>query len=67
VWKSVPSIHPTPDEPEYEAQEQLYIDPDDCTDCYACVETCPVEAILPEDQVPDQWHSYIERNAAYFQ
>src|SRR5680860_689927 len=38
----VDCIHPTPDEPDYEAVEQLYIDPDECIDCDACVEACPV-------------------------
>lgn len=35
--------------------KMLYIDPDECIDCGACVPECPVEAIydaaeLPEDQ-----------------
>ena len=62
----VDCIHPTPDEPDYDRVEQLYIDPEECIDCDACVEACPVDAITPEDQVPDEWHDYIERNAAYF-
>ena len=42
----VDCIHPTPDEPDYEAAEQLFIDPDECIDCDACVEACPVDAML---------------------
>ena len=42
----VDCIHPTPDEPDYESVEQLYIDPDECIDCDACVEACPVDAIV---------------------
>jgi NAD-dependent dihydropyrimidine dehydrogenase PreA subunit len=30
----------------------LYIDPDTCIDCGACVPECPYEAIFPEDEVP---------------
>ena len=37
----VDCIHPTPDEPGYEQAEQLYIDPEECIDCDACVEACP--------------------------
>ena len=33
----------------------LYIDPDECIDCDACVEACPVDAITSEDQVPPEW------------
>jgi ferredoxin len=46
--------------------EQLYIHPDECIDCGACVPECPVEAIFAEEDVPEQWQSYIEKNAAYF-
>jgi ferredoxin len=46
--------------------EQYFIDPDDCIDCAACVELCPVEAIYADDQVPAEWASFIETNAAYF-
>ena len=62
----VDCIHPAPDEPDYEAHEQLYINPDECIDCDACVEACPVDAIFPEDQVPDEWRSFIEVNAGHF-
>jgi len=48
----VDCIHPTPDEPGFDAADQLYIDPDECIDCDACVEACPVDAIAPEDMVP---------------
>jgi len=30
----------------------LYIDPDTCIDCGACVPECPYEAIFPEEDVP---------------
>ena len=31
----VDCIHPTPDEPDYESVEMLYIDPNECIDCDA--------------------------------
>jgi ferredoxin len=40
----------------------LYIDPNDCIDCEACVPECPVEAIYGETNVPSQWASYIQVN-----
>ena len=46
-----------------EGETMVYIDPDECIDCGACVEECPVEAIFQEDDVPEQWTEYIELNA----
>jgi ferredoxin len=40
----------------------LYIDPNDCIDCEACVPECPVEAIYAEGNVPSQWESFVELN-----
>ena len=62
----VDCIHPTKEEPEFAAAEQLYIDPGVCTDCGLCVEECPVRAIFADDDVPAQWRHFIEKNAAYF-
>lgn len=41
----------------------LYIDPDVCIDCEACVPECPVEAIFMDQNVPAEWESYIKLNA----
>lgn len=62
----VDCIHPTPNEPGFAEAEQLFIDPDECIDCDACFEQCPVNAITPQDLVPERWHDAIERNAAFF-
>ena len=62
----VDCIHPTADESDFEAHEQLYINPDECIDCDACVEACPVDACFAEDQVPDEWKNFVEINAQYF-
>ena len=45
----------------------LFIHPDECIDCGACVPACPVEAIFAMDEVPDQWKAYIEKNAEHYQ
>ena len=62
----VDCIHPTREEPDFEEAEQLYIDPEECIDCDACVEACPVDAITAEDQVPEEWQHFTAKNAAYF-
>ena len=62
----VDCIHPTPDEPDYDSVEMLYIDPEECIDCDACVEACPVDACFAEDQVPEEWGNFVQINADYF-
>jgi ferredoxin len=47
----------------YEDGSMLYIDPEDCIHCEACVPECPVEAIFPDTSVPAQWAHYIALNA----
>jgi NAD-dependent dihydropyrimidine dehydrogenase PreA subunit len=44
----------------------LYIDPEECIDCDACVEACPVDACFAEDQLPDEWTHFAELNAKYY-
>ena len=41
----------------------LYIDPESCIDCEACMHECPVEAIFHDDNVPAEWREYIALNA----
>jgi len=47
----------------YEDANMLYINPDECVECDACVPVCPVEAIFHEDNVPEHWFDYIELNS----
>ena len=35
----------------YQDQMMLYIDPEDCIDCEACVPECPVEAIFRDEDI----------------
>jgi ferredoxin len=46
----------------YEEATRLFINPEECIDCEACVPECPVEAIYHQDNVPEQWTSYIDLN-----
>ena len=47
----------------YEGDKILYIHPDECIDCEACVPECPVEAIFHEDNLPEEWMPFKELNA----
>ena len=47
--------------------EMLYIDPQECIDCGACIPTCPREAIFAEKDVPTNLKRYIQINADYFE
>ena len=49
----------------HEADRMLVIDPEECIDCGACEPECPVEAILPEDAIPDDWQPFVKINYAY--
>lgn len=43
--------------------DMLYIDPEECIDCGACVPECPVEAIYDENQLPDNLQEWVAINA----
>ncbi|HYP42132.1 MAG TPA: ferredoxin family protein, partial [Chloroflexia bacterium] len=54
------------DEPGFEAALQLFINPDECIDCGACEPECPVNAIYPEDDVPEEYAEYTAKNKDAF-
>ena len=47
----------------YEGPEFLVIHPDECIDCGLCEPECPIEAIFPDDEIPDNQIEFIEINA----
>jgi ferredoxin len=51
----------------HESERMLVIDADECIDCGACEPECPVEAITPEDAVPEKWEPFVRINAAFFE
>ena len=50
----------------YDAGQMLVVDPDECIDCGLCEPECPVHAILPMDEVPEEERAFIARNADWF-
>jgi ferredoxin len=62
----VDCIHPRKDEPEFEAATMLYIHPEECIDCGACVPACPVAAIYDShDSTPESQKGLIPANDIY--
>ena len=47
---------------EIENPKMLVIDPDTCIDCQLCVPECPIQAIYEEDEVPETYQEWIEKN-----
>jgi NAD-dependent dihydropyrimidine dehydrogenase PreA subunit len=47
------------------AERMLVIDPVECIDCGACEPECPVEAIFPEDALPEKWEPFVKINATF--
>lgn len=62
----VDCIHPGPNEPDFEAAKQLYINPSECIDCAACEPVCPVTAIFEQNALPPKWKTYIQINVDHF-
>lgn len=47
----------------YEGPNFLVIHPDECIDCALCEPECPVEAIMSEDDVPEEQQAFLALNA----
>ena len=62
----VDCIHPLRDAPEFEPATMLYIHPEECIDCGACVPACPVAAIYDSvEATPSNQTDLIEANSLY--
>jgi ferredoxin--NADP+ reductase len=44
----------------------LFIDPEACIDCGACMDECPVDAIYYEEDLPADQLSFLDINSQYF-
>ncbi len=51
---------------EIESPAMLVIDPDTCIDCALCVPECPIQAIWPEDELPDGFSEWVDKNRELF-
>lgn len=63
----VSCIHPVDGAGEFTDTEMLYIDPEACIDCGACLEECPVDAIYYDEDLPPDQERFREINAGYFE
>ena len=46
----------------HEGANMLVIDPEECIDCGACIDECPVSAIYPEEDLPEKWMHFLDLN-----
>jgi ferredoxin--NADP+ reductase len=59
-------ILPTPGEVKAETVTQLYINPEECLDCGACMTACPTDSIFPADALPSDKQNFAAKNAEFF-
>jgi len=63
----VECIHPAPGEEGHDRATILYVDPEACIDCSACMEVCPVGAPLADEDVPAHLAPFAAINRAYYE
>jgi NAD-dependent dihydropyrimidine dehydrogenase PreA subunit len=59
-------IHPRPGEADFWSAAQLYIYPNDCICCGACVPVCPVSAIFLIEDLPEKWAHFAKINTDWY-
>ena len=59
-------IHPRKDGSNSGQPTRFFINAMECTDCGACAVVCPVSAVFPLDELPEQWKHYAALNAENF-
>lgn len=45
----------------------LVIDPDTCIDCTLCVAECPIKAIWAEEDLPEEYTDWTDKNRELFE
>lgn len=46
----------------HEGDRMVYINPDTCVNCDACVPACPIEAIFSEENLPSKYADWLQIN-----
>jgi NAD-dependent dihydropyrimidine dehydrogenase PreA subunit len=59
-------IHPRRAEPGYDAVPQLYVNPEECVDCGACVPVCLTNSVFILADLPPELEHCAEENAAFY-
>jgi NAD-dependent dihydropyrimidine dehydrogenase PreA subunit len=62
----VDCIHPKQDEPGFAETAQLFVNPNDCIDCGACVPVCPTNSMFALDDLTEEQKHFAELNAAHY-
>ncbi len=62
----VDCIHPKQDEGGFADFPQLFVNPNDCIDCGACVPVCPTNSIFTLDELPAELARFTELNANHY-
>jgi NAD-dependent dihydropyrimidine dehydrogenase PreA subunit len=62
----VDCIHPKQDEAGFAEAPQLYVQPDDCIDCGACVPVCPTNSMFALEELPAELAQFAALNAAHY-
>lgn len=62
----VTCIHPCAGEPGVDTTPQVYVAPEECINCGACVGECPSTAIWAEEELPADKQQFTKINADYF-
>lgn len=47
----------------HEGPNMLVIDPEECIDCTLCEPECPIEAIVSDEDIPEEMQEFIAINA----
>lgn len=61
--KNTRCVSVCPAECFHEGPNFIVIDPKTCIDCALCVPVCPVHAIYPDDELPEEYAEYEQLNA----